>query len=36
MLKDTEKLGFLTALVVAVRLTTDDERANSYFCDYSG
>ncbi len=35
MLKDTERLGFLTALVVAVRLKTDYEMANSYFYEYS-
>jgi len=36
MLKDKKKLGFLTTLVVGVRLKNDDKLVNLYFYDYSG
>ena len=32
----SEKLGFLTALVVVVRLKSDDKLVDWYFCDYFG
>ncbi len=34
MLKDTDKLDFLTNFAVAVRLKSDDKLVNWYFCDY--